>query len=54
MSSEALDVILRTHLIEPDHLRNDDFEEFFKARIEALFRNRVQSNGQASCQRAGR
>ena len=36
MSSEALDAILRTHLIEPEHLRNDDFEAFFSARIEAL------------------
>ena len=36
MSSEALDAILRTHLIEPEHLRNDDFEAFFNARIEAL------------------
>ena len=36
MSSEALDEILRTHLIEPEHLRNDDFKAFFKARIEAL------------------
>lgn len=36
MSSEELDDILRTHLIEPDHLRNDDFEKFFNARIEAL------------------
>ena len=36
LSSEALDVILRTHLIEPDQLRNDDFEAFFNTRIEAL------------------
>ncbi len=36
MSPEALDAILRTHLIEPEHLRNDDFEAFFNARIEAL------------------
>ena len=36
MSSEAVDDILRTHLIEPEHLRNDDFEAFFNARIEAL------------------
>ena len=36
LSSEALDVILRTHLIEPDHLRNDDFEAFFNTRLEAL------------------
>ena len=36
LSSEALDDILRTHLIEPEHLRNDDFDAFFNARIEAL------------------
>ena len=36
LSSEALDTILRTHLIEPEHLRNDNFEAFFNARIEAL------------------
>lgn len=36
LSSEELDDILRTHLIEPDHLRKDDFEKFFKTRIEAL------------------
>ena len=36
LSPEDLDAILRTHLIEPEHLRNDDFEAFFNARIEAL------------------
>ena len=36
MSSETVDDILRTHLIEPEHLRNDDFEAFFNARIEAI------------------
>ena len=36
LSTEALDDILRTHLIEPDHLRKDDFEAFFNTRIEAL------------------
>ena len=33
---EQLDRILRTHLIEPAHLRNDDFVAFFEARTEAL------------------
>ena len=33
---EALDEILRTHLIEPQHLRNDDFESFYDARRQAL------------------
>jgi hypothetical protein len=32
----ALDEILRTHLIEPTHLRNDDFRSFFDARMAAL------------------
>jgi hypothetical protein len=36
LSSEALDQILRTHLIEPAHLRNDDFASFFEARLKAL------------------
>lgn len=36
MSSEVLDDILRTHLIEPAHLRNDDFDAFFNTRMEAL------------------
>ena len=36
LPSEVLDGILRSHLIEPEYLRNDDFDEFFKARIEAL------------------
>jgi len=36
ISPAWLDDILRTHLIEPAYLRADDFEAFFKARIEAL------------------
>lgn len=36
LSSTQLDAILRTHLIEPAHLRNDDFKAFFAARMEAL------------------
>ena len=36
LSAETLDDILKTHLIEPEHLRNDDFEAFFNARLEAL------------------
>ncbi len=36
LSSAELDAILRTHLIEPTHLRNDDFQAFFAARIRAL------------------
>jgi hypothetical protein len=36
LSSETLDEILRSHLIEPEHLRSDDFQAFFDARIRAL------------------
>lgn len=36
LTSETLDAILRTHLIEPAHLRNDDFDAFFAARTDAL------------------
>ncbi|TWA62122.1 hypothetical protein FBZ82_11513 [Azospirillum brasilense] len=36
LSPEALDDILRTHLIEPAHLRNDNFDAFFAARMDAL------------------
>lgn len=36
MSSNQLDELLRTHLIEPAHLRTDDFGVFFAARREAL------------------
>ena len=36
LSSDELDDILRTHAIEPEYLRSDDFKGFFSARIEAL------------------
>ncbi len=36
ISAEKLDSILRTHLIEPKHLRRDDFQAFCNARIDAL------------------
>jgi hypothetical protein len=36
ISSAVLDDILRTHLIEPMHLRNDDFEAFYKSRSQEL------------------
>jgi hypothetical protein len=36
ISSDDLDAILRTHLIEPTHLRADDFEAFYSARHRAL------------------
>lgn len=36
LSADKLDAILRTHLIEPKHLRADDFAGFFAARMEVL------------------
>lgn len=36
ISSDELDAILRTHLIEPALLRNDDFATFYAARQQAL------------------
>lgn len=36
IAPEDLDEILRTHLIEPEHLRNDDFEASWNARTKAL------------------
>jgi len=36
--SANLDEILRSHLINPDYLRNDNFEAFFDSRIEKLSR----------------
>lgn len=36
ISPAELDVLLKPHLIEPAHLRNDEFNEFFETRREAL------------------
>src|SRR6185437_1953149 len=36
ISSEMLEEILRSHLIEPAHLRADDFDAFFEQRMVAL------------------
>ncbi len=36
LNSSQLDDILRTHLIDPVHLRNDDFEGFYQARKAVL------------------
>jgi hypothetical protein len=36
LSEAQLDDILRTHLIEPDHLRRNDFDGFFRARMGVL------------------
>lgn len=36
IDSAMLDDILRSHLIDPEHLRNDDFHAFFKDRAKKL------------------
>lgn len=36
ISPKQMDDILRSHLIEPEHLRNDDFPSFYTARKAAL------------------
>lgn len=36
ISQKQVDEILRSHLIEPATLRNDDFESFFRTRTQAL------------------
>ena len=36
MSKKGMDKILRSHLIEPELLRKDDFEGFFQARTKVL------------------
>lgn len=36
LSSAELDDILRTHLIEPEHLRTDNFDAFYEARTRTL------------------
>ncbi len=38
VAPDALDTILKTHLIDPRHLRSDDFDAFFDARMKALSR----------------
>ncbi|HNT36852.1 MAG TPA: hypothetical protein PKH07_17820, partial [bacterium] len=36
ISKQDLDDILRSHLIEPDYLRSDDFDAFFSSRTKSL------------------
>lgn len=45
LSAKELDDILRSHLIEPEHLRNDDFEAFYQARKTALAEIAAQAMG---------
>jgi hypothetical protein len=36
MSGQRIEEILRSHLIEPTTLYNDDFDAFFEARTQAI------------------
>lgn len=53
ISPDMLDDILRTHLIEPEHLRNDDFKAFFQARIDAITRLIGQAMGKPVAKEEG-
>ena len=53
IDSATLDNILRTHLIEPQHLRTDDFKAFFEARINALASLIAEAMGKAVVQEKG-
>jgi hypothetical protein len=48
MSRERLDEILRSHLIDPECLRNDDFEGFFRLRQQALMAMISRAMGKSS------
>jgi len=52
-TSDQLDDVLRTHLIEPALLRADDFEGFFAARINALSALVGESMGKSVVQGLG-
>lgn len=45
ITAEVLDKHLDLHCIDPDHLRNDEYDEFFKARKQALTALIVQAMG---------
>ena len=53
LSSSALDDILRTHLIEPHHLRADDFEAFIATRSQALAALVGNAMGKAVVEKSG-
>lgn len=53
ISPERLDEILSSHLIEPELLRNDDFDGFFKARTNALAEMVGGAMGKAVVQEEG-
>jgi hypothetical protein len=43
IGAERMDGILRSHCIEPEHLRTDRFWEFYAARAEALLQRRIEA-----------
>ncbi len=47
-SSAILDEILRSHLIEPEHLRADNFDAFYAAREAALANLAANAMGKAA------
>ncbi len=47
-STQVLDSVLRSHLIEPEHLRADDFQAFYAAREAALARLAEVAMGKAT------
>ena len=47
LTSPALDDILRTHLVDPDTLRSDDFDTYFAHRRDALVRLVEKAMGKA-------
>lgn len=53
ISRETLDEILRSHLIEPEHLRNDDFDAFYAARRSALANLIADAMGKAVVNETG-
>jgi hypothetical protein len=46
ISGEALDEILKSHLIDVESIRSDDFETFFEKRKEALYKKILAAMGQ--------
>jgi hypothetical protein len=46
--ADTIDAYLRSHLIDPGSLRNDDFEGFFRARQVALLRLIESATGQTT------
>ena len=47
ITTEALDANLTSHFIDPDRLRNDDFDGFFEARRQALITRIERATGKS-------